>query len=327
MAIHALLQTKLGKSVKDASDREIYEALLTVVKELAEERENCPAKETDTGKKKIYYVSAEFLIGKLLSNNMINLGIYDEVKELLAENGKDLAAIEEIEPEPSLGNGGLGRLAACFLDSMASLGLPGDGIGLNYHLGLFKQEFADGLQKETPNPWIEKKNWLSDTGVSYPVTFGNLTLQAKMYDIAVTGYENRTNKLHLFDVDTVDESIVKDGISFDKTDIAKNLTLFLYPDDSDEEGRLLRIYQQYFMVSSGAQLILDECVKKGSNLHDLYEYAVIQINDTHPTMIISELIRLLVKKGIGMDEAIEIVSKTCAYTNHTILAEALEKWP
>ena len=330
MAIHALLQTKLGKSVKDASDREIYEALLTVVKELAEERESCTVKESSSEnaeKKKIYYVSAEFLIGKLLSNNMINLGIYDEVKELLAENGKDLSAIEEIEPEPSLGNGGLGRLAACFLDSMASLGLPGDGIGLNYHLGLFKQEFADGLQKETPNPWIEKKNWLSDTGVSYPVTFGNLTLQAKMYDIAVTGYENRTNKLHLFDVDTVDESIVKDGISFDKTDIAKNLTLFLYPDDSDEEGRLLRIYQQYFMVSSGAQLILDECVKKGSNLHNLYEYAVIQINDTHPTMIIPELIRLLVKKGIGMDEAIEIVSKTCAYTNHTILAEALEKWP
>ena len=327
MAIHALLQTKLGKSVKDASDREIYEALLTVVKELAEERETYSAKEADTGKKKIYYVSAEFLIGKLLSNNMINLGIYDEVKELLAENGKNLAAIEEIEPEPSLGNGGLGRLAACFLDSMASLGLPGDGIGLNYHLGLFKQEFADGLQKEMPNPWMEKKNWLNDTGVSYPVTFGNLTLQAKMYDIAVTGYENRTNKLHLFDVDTVDESIVKDGISFDKTDIAKNLTLFLYPDDSDEEGRLLRIYQQYFMVSSGAQLILDECVKKGSDLHDLYDYAVIQINDTHPTMIIPELIRLLVKKGIGMDEAIEIVSKTCAYTNHTILAEALEKWP
>ena len=327
MAIHALLQMKLGKSVKDASDREIYEALLTVVKELAEERETYSAKEADTGKKKIYYVSAEFLIGKLLSNNMINLGIYDEVKELLAENGKNLAAIEEIEPEPSLGNGGLGRLAACFLDSMASLGLPGDGIGLNYHLGLFKQEFADGLQKEMPNPWMEKKNWLNDTGVSYPVTFGNLTLQAKMYDIALTGYENRTNKLHLFDVDTVDESIVKDGISFDKTDIAKNLTLFLYPDDSDEEGRLLRIYQQYFMVSSGAQLILDECVKKGSDLHDLYDYAVIQINDTHPTMIIPELIRLLVKKGIGMDEAIEIVSKTCAYTNHTILAEALEKWP
>ena len=327
MAIHALLQTKLGKSVKDALNREIYEALLTVVKELAEERETYSAKEADTGKKKIYYVSAEFLIGKLLSNNMINLGIYDEVKELLAENGRDLAAIEEIEPEPSLGNGGLGRLAACFLDSMASLGLPGDGIGLNYHLGLFKQEFADGLQKETPNPWMEKKNWLNDTGVSYPVTFGNLTLQAKMYDIAVTGYENRTNKLHLFDVDTVDESIVKDGISFDKTDIAKNLTLFLYPDDSDEEGRLLRIYQQYFMVSSGAQLILDECVKRGSDLHDLYDYAVIQINDTHPTMIIPELIRLLVKKGIGMDEAIEIVSKTCAYTNHTILAEALEKWP
>ena len=323
MAMNALLENKLGKAINGASDREIYEALLTIVKEMAEERTT----KASESKKKIYYVSAEFLIGKLLSNNMINLGIYDEVKALLKENGKDLAAIEEIEPEPSLGNGGLGRLAACFLDSMASLGLPGDGIGLNYHLGLFKQEFEKELQRETPNPWIEKQNWLTPTGVSYPVTFGNLTLQARMYDIDVTGYENRTNKLHLFDVDTVDESIVEDGIAFDKTDIAKNLTLFLYPDDSDEEGRQLRIYQQYFMVSSGAQLILDESMKRGSNLHDLYDYAVIQINDTHPTMIIPEMIRLLTERGISMDEAIDIVSKTCAYTNHTILAEALEKWP
>ncbi len=323
MVMNTLLENKLGKAINEASDREIYEALLTIVKEMAEERTT----KAPESKKKIYYVSAEFLIGKLLSNNMINLGIYDEVKALLKENGKDLAAIEEIEPEPSLGNGGLGRLAACFLDSMASLGLPGDGIGLNYHLGLFKQEFEKELQKETPNPWLEKQNWLTPTGVSYPVTFGNLTLQARMYDIDVTGYENRTNKLHLFDVDTVDESIVEDGIAFDKTDIAKNLTLFLYPDDSDEEGRQLRIYQQYFMVSSGAQLILDESMKRGSNLHDLYDYAVIQINDTHPTMIIPELIRLLTERGISMDEAIDIVSKTCAYTNHTILAEALEKWP
>ena len=323
MAMNALLENKLGKAINEASDREIYEALLIIVKEMAEERTT----KASESKKKIYYVSAEFLIGKLLSNNMINLGIYDEVKTLLKENGRNLAAIEEIEPEPSLGNGGLGRLAACFLDSMASLGLPGDGIGLNYHLGLFKQEFEKELQKETPNPWMEKQNWLTPTGVSYPVTFGNLTLQARMYDIDVTGYENRTNKLHLFDVDTVDESIVKDGITFDKTDIAKNLTLFLYPDDSDEEGRQLRIYQQYFMVSSGAQLILDESMKRGSNLHDLYDYAVIQINDTHPTMIIPELIRLLTERGISVDEAIDIVSKTCAYTNHTILAEALEKWP
>ena len=323
MAMNTLLENKLGKAINEASDREIYEALLIIVKEMAEERTT----KASESKKKIYYVSAEFLIGKLLSNNMINLGIYDEVKTLLKENGRNLAAIEEIEPEPSLGNGGLGRLAACFLDSMASLGLPGDGIGLNYHLGLFKQEFEKELQKETPNPWMEKQNWLTPTGVSYPVTFGNLTLQARMYDIDVTGYENRTNKLHLFDVDTVDESIVKDGITFDKTDIAKNLTLFLYPDDSDEEGRQLRIYQQYFMVSSGAQLILDESMKRGSNLHDLYDYAVIQINDTHPTMIIPELIRLLTERGISVDEAIDIVSKTCAYTNHTILAEALEKWP
>ena len=319
-----LLEQKLGKSIQEAGEKEIYFMLLELVKEMAKERERAQSEQKG---KKIYYVSAEFLIGKLLSNNLINLGIYDEVKDILSSNGKSLAAIEEIEPEPSLGNGGLGRLAACFLDSMATLGLNGDGIGLNYHLGLFKQEFEKNLQKETPNPWMEPQSWLNRTEVVYPVSFGNLKVNARMYDIDVTGYENHTNKLHLFDLDSVDEDLVQDGISFDKTDIEKNLTLFLYPDDSDEEGRQLRIYQQYFMVSSGAQLILDESVKRGSNLHDLSDYAVIQINDTHPTMIIPELIRLLMERGIAMDEAIAIVSKTCAYTNHTILAEALEKWP
>ena len=321
MKIQELLETKLGKTIKEASNAEVYYALLHVVQNMAKEKE-VPVK-----KKKIYYISAEFLIGKLLSNNMINLGIYDDVKKMLAENGKDICEIEEIEPEPSLGNGGLGRLAACFLDSIATLGLSGDGVGLNYHLGLFKQEFKDELQNAVPNPWIEKESWLTKTEVSYPVTFGNLTVNSRMYDIEVTGYNNQSNKLHLFDLESVDDSIVKEGIDFDKEEIEKNLTLFLYPDDSDDAGRLLRIYQQYFMVSNGAQLILDECVARGSNLHDLYEYAVIQINDTHPTMVIPELIRLLVARGIQMDEAIEIVTKTCAYTNHTILAEALEKWP
>ena len=321
MNIQKLLQQRLGKGVGEASNTEIYYALRSIVQEMAKE------KETPVKKKKIYYISAEFLIGKLLSNNMINLGIYDEVREVLASNGKDICEIEEVEPEPSLGNGGLGRLAACFLDSIATLGLSGDGIGLNYHLGLFKQEFESELQKAVPNPWIEKESWLTKTDVTYPVTFGNLTLQSRMYDIEVTGYNNQTNKLHLFDIDSVDETIVKDGIEFDKEDIAKNLTLFLYPDDSDDNGRLLRIYQQYFMVSNGAQLILDECVARGCNLHNLADYAVIQINDTHPTMVIPELIRLLIERGIAMDEAIEIVSNTCAYTNHTILAEALEKWP
>lgn len=321
MKIQELLETKLGKTVKEASNAEVYYALLHVVQNMAKEKE-APVK-----KKKIYYISAEFLIGKLLSNNMINLGIYDDVKKMLAENGKDICEIEEIEPEPSLGNGGLGRLAACFLDSIATLGLSGDGVGLNYHLGLFKQEFKDELQNAVPNPWIEKESWLTKTEVSYPVTFGNLTVNSRMYDIEVTGYNNQSNKLHLFDLESVDDSIVKEGIDFDKEEIEKNLTLFLYPDDSDDAGRLLRIYQQYFMVSNGAQLILDECIARGSNLHDLYEYAVIQINDTHPTMVIPELIRLLVARGIQMDEAIEIVTKTCAYTNHTILAEALEKWP
>ena len=321
MNMQKLLENKLGKGIADASNEEIYYALLNIVQELAKEKE-APEK-----KKKIYYISAEFLIGKLLSNNMINLGIYQEVRELLEENGKDICEIEEVEPEPSLGNGGLGRLAACFLDSIATLGLSGDGIGLNYHLGLFKQEFEKELQKETPNPWIEEKSWLVKTEVTYPVAFRGVTLHSRMYDIEVTGYNNQTNKLHLFDVDSVDESIVEDGITFDKENIEKNLTLFLYPDDSDEKGRLLRIYQQYFMVSNGAQLILDECVERGCNLHDLPDYAVIQINDTHPTMVIPELIRLLAERGLDMDEAIEVVSRTCAYTNHTILAEALEKWP
>lgn len=321
MNIQETLQQKLGKEIAQASNEEIYGALLSMVQEMAGEKER-----TDS-KKRLYYISAEFLIGKLLSNNMINLGIFNEVKDVLAQNGKNIAEIEEVEPEPSLGNGGLGRLAACFLDSIATLGLAGDGVGLNYHLGLFKQEFKNNLQRETPNPWIEEKSWLKKTDVVYPVSFKGLNVNARMYDIEVTGYNNKTNKLHLFDIDSVDETIVEDGIAFNKEDIEKNLTLFLYPDDSDENGRLLRIYQQYFMVSAGAQLILDECTAKGCNLHDLADYAVIQINDTHPTMVIPELIRLLVERGLDMDEAIEVVSKTCAYTNHTILAEALEKWP
>ena len=321
MNIQETLQQKLGKEIAQASNEEIYGALLSMVQEMAGEKER-----TDS-KKKLYYISAEFLIGKLLSNNMINLGIFNEIKDVLAQNGKNIAEIEEVEPEPSLGNGGLGRLAACFLDSIATLGLAGDGVGLNYHLGLFKQEFKNNLQRETPNPWIEAKSWLKKTDVVYPVSFKGLNVNARMYDIEVTGYNNKTNKLHLFDIDSVDETIVEDGITFNKEDIEKNLTLFLYPDDSDENGRLLRIYQQYFMVSAGAQLILDECTAKGCNLHDLADYAVIQINDTHPTMVIPELIRILVERGLDMDEAIEVVSKTCAYTNHTILAEALEKWP
>ena len=321
ISLNEYVKNLYHKELKECSNRQIYDALLDMTQERAKE------KVSNQGKKKVYYISAEFLIGKLLSNNLINLGIYDEVKAELEAAGKHLTEIEEFEPEPSLGNGGLGRLAACFLDSIASLGLNGDGIGLNYHLGLFKQEFENHLQKESVNPWIEEHSWLTRRDVSYPVKFGNLTVHSCLYDIAVTGYRNRTNQLHLFDIDTVDEGIVTDGISFNKEDIQKNLTLFLYPDDSDENGHLLRIFQQYFMVSNGAQYILDECVSKGSNLHDLPDYAVIQINDTHPTMVIPELIRLLTEKGIEMDEAIEIVSKTCAYTNHTILAEALEKWP
>ena len=321
MAIMQEIETKLQKGISVSTDEEVYYALLELVKDKAEK------KVSNKGKKKLYYISAEFLIGKLLSNILINLGIYDEVKETLEKNGKSLAEIEEIELEPSLGNGGLGRLAACFIDSIATLGLNGDGVGLNYHYGLFKQVFENNLQKETPNPWITKESWLTKTDITYPVSFGGFTVQSRLYDIDVVGYNNRTTKLHLFDIESVDESIVGDTIDFDKDDIKKNLTLFLYPDDSDDKGRLLRVYQQYFMVSNAARLILAEAEAKGSNLHDLADYAAVQINDTHPSMVIPELIRLLQEKGILMDEAIEIVSKVCAYTNHTILAEALEKWP
>ena len=321
MAIMQEIETKLQKGISVSTDEEVYYALLELVKDKAEK------KVSNKGKKKLYYISAEFLIGKLLSNNLINLGIYDEVKETLEKNGKSLAEIEEIELEPSLGNGGLGRLAACFIDSIATLGLNGDGVGLNYHYGLFKQVFENNLQKETPNPWITNESWLTKTDITYPVSFGGFTVQSRLYDIDVVGYNNRTTKLHLFDIESVDESIVGDTIDFDKDNIQKNLTLFLYPDDSDDKGRLLRVYQQYFMVSNAARLILAEAEAKGSNLHDLADYAAVQINDTHPSMVIPELIRLLQEKGILMDEAIEIVSKVCAYTNHTILAEALEKWP
>ncbi len=316
------LKKRCRTDISQCTDKELYGALLGLVQDLAGDRS------LDTGKKKLYYVSAEFLIGKLLSNNMINLGIYQDIKEILSSYGRDLSRLEELEPEPSLGNGGLGRLAACFLDSIATLGLNGDGVGLNYHFGLFKQLFHDNKQEEVPNPWIESPSWLKKTDISYEIPFRNFTLTSRMYDIQVTGYENRTNTLHLFDVETVDESLVTEGICFDKTDIEKNLTLFLYPDDSDRAGQILRIYQQYFMVGNAARLILDEAVEKGSTLHDLPDYAVIQINDTHPTMIIPELIRLLTTEhGMEMDEAIQVVSRTCAYTNHTILAEALETWP
>ena len=321
MKLQEIVANRCGKEISQCTNEELYYALLEMTKGMAEE------KVSNQGKRKLYYISAEFLIGKLLSNNLINLGIYEDVKKLLADNGKSLAEIEEVEPEPSLGNGGLGRLAACFLDSIASLGLNGDGVGLNYHYGLFKQVFKNNLQNETPNPWIEKESWLTKTDVTYPIQFGGFTLQSRLYDIDVIGYENRTTKLHLFDVETVDESLVGDGIDFDKEDIAKNLTLFLYPDDSDDMGRILRVYQQYFMVSNAARLIIDETLARGGDLHKLNEYAVIQINDTHPSMVIPEMIRLLMERGILMDEAIDIVSKTCAYTNHTILAEALEKWP
>ena len=321
--LESRLTKEMGKSVRDASNEELYKGLLAVTQAEAEKKLPFESKK----KKKIYYLSAEFLIGKLLSNNLINLGLFDEARELLEKNGKDITAIEEIEEEPSLGNGGLGRLASCFLDSIATLNLNGCGVGLNYHLGLFRQEFVDHQQKAEPNPWLKKSGWEVKTSKGYDVTMAGKTYHSTLYDLYVTGYESETIPLHLFDLDTVDESIVHDGIDFDKKDIAKNLTLFLYPDDSDDDGRKLRIYQQYFMVSNGAQLILDECVARGSNLHDLADYAVFQINDTHPTMIIPEMIRLLEERGIGEDEAIAIVSKCAAYTNHTILAEALEKWP
>ena len=317
------VESNYHKSLGECSKEEVYVALLHYTKEKS------AALPVNEGKKKVYYISAEFLIGKLLSNNLINLGIYDEVKEELEAEGHTLAEIEEIELEPSLGNGGLGRLAACFLDSIATLGLAGDGVGLNYHFGLFEQKFKDNQQNAVPNNWLTPDSWLVPTSVSYEVPFANFTLKSKMFNIDVLGYEqSHKNQLHLFDVDTIDESLVHDdSIAFDKTKIAENLTLFLYPDDSDEQGELLRIYQQYFMVSNGAQLLLDEAVAKGSNLHDLAEYATVQINDTHPSMVIPELIRLLGERGIEFDEAVEIVRSMTAYTNHTILAEALEKWP
>ena len=315
-------QSGYGKSIADCSNEELYYSILQLSKKLMD------ASERIEGEKKIYYISAEFLIGKLLSNNLINLGVYDNLEKILEKNGKQLSAIEEIEPEPSLGNGGLGRLAACFLDSIASLGLPGEGIGLNYHFGLFKQEFKDKLQTAEKNDWIEEQSWLTKTDTTFEVAFGKKKVTSRLYDIDVIGYDNGVNKLRLFDIETIDESLVKKGIDFDKEDIEKNLTLFLYPDDSDEAGNLLRIYQQYFMVSNAAQLILKEMKEKQYDLRTMYDHAVIQINDTHPTMVIPELIRILVdEKAFTMDEAIEVVSKTCAYTNHTILAEALEKWP
>ena len=321
MNLSEIIKSEYNKSISECTNEEIYNALLTLVKTMAE------GKQHKNSKKKLYYISAEFLIGKLLSNKLINVGIYDEIKEELAKNGKDLCEIEEFEKEPSLGNGGLGRLAACFLDSIATLGLNGDGVGLNYHFGLFRQVFKNNAQTTIPDPWLTEKSWLTKTDVTYTVKFRDMNVTSRMYDIDVTGYDSTTNKLHLFDIESVDENIVEDGINFNKEDIEKNLTLFLYPDDSDDAGRILRIYQQYFMVSSAAQLILDEAVEKGCKLYDLADYAVIQINDTHPTMVIPELIRLMVERGLEMDDAIEAVTRTCAYTNHTILAEALEKWP
>lgn len=316
-----ILEKRFNKTIKEASNEEIYLALLELTKETINK------KGTNKGNKKLYYISAEFLIGKLLSNNLINLGFYEEVKEVLSASGKDLTEIEEIELEPSLGNGGLGRLAACFLDSIATLGLNGDGVGLNYHFGLFKQVFESNKQKAVKNPWITSESWLNKSDIKFDVLFGGFKVTSSLYDIDVTGYDKACNKLRLFDIDTIDETLVEDGINFDKEEIKKNLTLFLYPDDSDKAGHLLRIYQQYFMVSNAAQLILLEVEENGYDLHKLYNHVVIQINDTHPSMVIPELIRLLGEKGIEMEEAIEIVTKTCAYTNHTILAEALEKWP
>ena len=320
--LEELAKEMFQKKVEDLGDREVYFVVLELTKRLMNVSEQI------SGEKKIYYISAEFLIGKLLSNNLINLGVYDKIATILKAKGKELAKIEEIEPEPSLGNGGLGRLAACFLDSIATLGLPGEGIGLNYHYGLFKQVFKDKLQTAEKNDWIEERSWLTKTDITFDVYFGKKKVTSRLYDIDVAGYDNGVNKLRLFDIESLDESIVKKGIDFDKEDIEKNLTLFLYPDDSDEAGNLLRIYQQYFMVSNAAQLILHEMKEKKYDLRKMYDHAVIQINDTHPTMVIPELIRILVEeKAFTMDEAVEVVSRTCAYTNHTILAEALEKWP
>jgi phosphorylase, glycogen/starch/alpha-glucan family len=319
--LNRLANIEYKKDFKKLSKSQVFETLMAFTKEEIEKKKKI------TGDRKLYYVSAEFLIGKLLSNNLINLGIYDEVCKVLEENKFKIEDIEEIEDEPSLGNGGLGRLAACFLDSIATLGLNGDGVGINYHFGLFKQMFIENKQYEEINPWMNKQTFLIDTNVKFEVEFGEHTVNAHMYDIPVMGYNQGYNNLHLFDIETVDERIVKEGIYFDKSDISQNLTLFLYPDDSDDRGKLLRIYQQYFMVSCGAQLILKELKEKGHDVKDLHKYVVIQINDTHPTLIIPELIRLLEKEGISFEDAVEIVTKTVNYTNHTILAEALEKWP
>jgi len=319
--IKSYIENFCGMPVAKADRRNIYRALLKLTDELADDRAK------PVSGRKLYYISAEFLIGRLLSNNLINLGIYEKVRDILAENGHDIADVEETEHEPSLGNGGLGRLAACFLDSLATLGLPGDGVGLLYHCGLFRQDFRNELQHEMPDVWLDEYSCVRRTDITYPVSLAGKTYTARLYRIPVTGYEGRTNMLNLFDLDTTDESVITDGISFPKDDIAKNLTLFLYPDDSDDAGRMLRIYQQYFMVSAGAQLMLEECISRGSDLHDLADYAAVQINDTHPSMVIPELIRLLGLRGIGFKEAVDIVTDMCAYTNHTILSEALEKWP
>ncbi len=321
MNIEELIEMNCQERIEDCSDEQLYLGLLRTVMEMSAKKHKA------ISRKRLYYISAEFLIGKLLGNNLMNLGIYDDVKEALEKHGRNLSDIEEFENEPSLGNGGLGRLAACFLDSIATLNLPGDGIGINYHFGLFRQKFCHNMQKEEPNPWLDRSGFLRKQDISYEITFGDFKVKSRLYDLDVIGYGGSCNKLHLFDLEDVDENLVGDGIKFDKTKTDKNLSLFLYPDDSDEDGKLLRVYQEYFMVSSAAQLIIDEAKERGCKLSDLDEYAVVQINDTHPSMIIPELIRLLVERGIDMDTAIDVVTKTCAYTNHTILAEALEKWP
>ncbi len=321
--LQEVLEKRFHKTLDTCTKEELFHALMEITKEATGNLKR------NEGSKKLYYISAEFLIGKLLSNNLINLGLYEETEKVLKSHGYELCEIEELEMEPSLGNGGLGRLAACFLDSIATLGLPGDGIGLNYHFGLFQQKFTNHKQQELKNPWITKESWLNRQSFTCKVPFKDFTMDGVLYDIDVPGYDSGCNRLHLFDVDTIDESIVpENSINFDKKKVQENLTLFLYPDDSDDAGRKLRIYQQYFMVSCGAQLILKEMEDAGYDLHELNNHAVIQINDTHPSMVIPELIRLLTEeKGFTMDEAVEVVSKTCAYTNHTILAEALEKWP
>lgn len=320
--LSALAKRLYRKPIQECTDAQLYNCVLMLTKEALADRK------ANEGKKKVYYISMEFLIGKLLSNNLINLGIYDQMESVLAKNGKSLSAIEDAEPEPSLGNGGLGRLAACFLDSIATLGLPGDGIGLNYHFGLFKQVFKDHLQMAEKNSWIEKRSWLNETGTTFEVVFGDKKVTSVLYDLDVAGYESGLGKLHLFDVKELDEKLVKKGINFDKTATDRNLTLFLYPDDSDEAGNLLRVYQEYFLVSNAAQLIVKELKDAGRDLHKMDQYAAVQINDTHPSMVIPELIRILTwDEEFTMEDAIKVVSKTCAYTNHTILAEALEKWP